>query len=117
LIELLFVMLIVVILIGIGAAGYSLTRNSAKESQAKADIELIRNALEEYRVEYGRYPKSENMTHILRDLQEFGDFHAIDPWGREYGYSCSNRFLYSIWSEGVDPEDDADNIDPSRVGY
>lgn len=119
LIELLFVMLIIAILIGIGAAGYSLTRNSAKASQAKADIELIRNALEEYRVEYGRYPASESgsINPVFSDLEEFGDLHATDPWGRAYGYSCSNRFLYSIWSEGVDPEDDADNIDPSRIGY
>ena len=46
LIELLVVMLIIGILAGLGTGGYRLARRSALEGRAKADIELLRTALE-----------------------------------------------------------------------
>lgn len=120
LLELLVVLLIIGILISLGAGGYSLARRSAKEGQAKADIELLRNALEEYRVEYGSYPPAVGpvavITNFLSPLVS-GELQAVDPWGRDYQYSSTNRFSYLIYSQGIDAEDDADNIDPSRVGY
>ncbi|MDZ8119322.1 type II secretion system protein GspG [Pontiella agarivorans] len=119
LLELLVVLLIIGILISLGTGGYSLARRSAKEGQAKADIELLRNALEEYRVEYGSYPPSVGPVAVVTNvLSPFvnGDLQSVDPWGRPYLYS-TNRFGYSVFSQGIDPEDDADNIDPSRAGY
>ncbi|QBG48165.1 prepilin-type N-terminal cleavage/methylation domain-containing protein [Verrucomicrobia bacterium S94] len=120
LLELLVVLLIIGILISLGAGGYALARRSAKEGQAKADIELFRNALEEYRVEYGRYPPAVGpvavVTNVLSPLVS-GELQAVDPWGRAYQYCSTNRFSYVIYSQGIDAEDDADNIDPSRVGY
>ncbi|WP_372795724.1 type II secretion system protein [Pontiella sp.] len=119
LLELLVVMLIIAILIGIGAAGFSMARQTAKESRARADIELIRNALEEYRVEYGSYPNSESgaLTAVAGELSVYADIQTLDPWGRAYGYVSTNRFEYRIWSEGVDENNPDDNVDPSEVGY
>ena len=121
--ELLVVMLIIAVLIGIGAGGYSLARRSAKEGRARAEIEIIRNALEEYRVEYGTYPQAASesaaISNIWTELAPFAsdDLQLVDPWGRAYEYAYSNRFQYSIFSLGQDMDTDADNIDPSRAGY
>lgn len=45
----------------------------------------------------------------------------VDPWGRPYQYrhaeGSQNRFLYSVWSQGQDPEKDSDDIAPSKPGY
>lgn len=123
LLELIVVMAILAILAGLGASGYRLARHSAKESQAKAEIEQLRSALEEYRVEFGRYPEQVSIADFssidqigaLRNLIEIPAVN--DPWGRPYQYQSTHRFLYRIWSEGPDANSEADNIDPSRVGY
>ncbi|MDF7797860.1 type II secretion system protein GspG [Pontiellaceae bacterium B1224] len=123
LLELLAVMAILAILAGLGAGGYQLARRSAKEGQAKAEIEQLRTALEEYRVEYGRYPEqfsAGNFSSIaeISTLSDLTDTMVLnDPWGRAYQYQSTNRFLYRIWSEGENAESDADNIDPSLTGY
>lgn len=123
LLELIVVMAILAILAGLGAGGYRLARRSAKEGQAKAEIELLRTALEEYRVEYGRYPEQfsgGNFSSMgeLGKLTELIEISVIDdPWGRPYQYQSTNRFLYRVWSEGENLASDTDNIDPSQVGY
>jgi general secretion pathway protein G len=117
--ELLTVMAIIAILAGLGAKGYNLAKRQAKESRAKAEIEKLRNALNEYRVEFGRYPEQlqagplQNLN--LDDLVE--GIVMVDPWGRDYQYECNDRFRYRIWSEGQDADIDNDNIDPSKPGY
>ncbi len=127
--ELLAVMVIIAIVAGMGVKGYNLARRQAKESQAKAEIEKLRTALEEFRVEYGRYPASagrQSMADLVAGLSaEQGELiegsveglEYLDPWGNAYQYVCSNRFVYSIWSEGQNRLEDSDNINPARVGY
>lgn len=116
-------MAIIAILAGLGAKGYSLARRQAKESRAKADLEKLRTALNEYRVEYGRYPASENAMEVhALDASGFltnavEGVTLTDPWGRAYIYVCSNRFLYRIWSEGPVADSDYDNINPSSAEY
>lgn len=129
LLELLVVMLIIGILAGLGVGGYRLARRSALEGRAKADIELLRTAFAEYRVEYGAYPDTpadtiESLLSTLPAAQRAlleqsvaGDLVVIDPWGRPYGYAFSNRFHYAIWSEGVSESTTADDINPARQGY
>lgn len=121
--ELLAVMVIITILVGLGAKGYSLARRQAKESRAKAELETLRTALNEYRVEYGRYPAQASPMGF-KDLAEIAELtnavegaSLLDPWGNAYQYQSTNRFLYRIWSEGQDAELDSDNIDPSLLGY
>jgi type II secretory pathway pseudopilin PulG len=113
--ELLAVIAIIAILSGLGAKGYSLARRQAKESRAKADIEKLRAALVEYRIEFGAYPTDLSNTDFLTHAVEGIEFN--DPWGRAYQYECTNRFLYRIWSDGQDDESAADNIEPSNAGY
>jgi general secretion pathway protein G len=121
--ELLVVMAIIAILAGLGSKGYSLAKRQAKESRAKVEIEKLRNALNEYRVEYGRYPDQSSpasfdalpeinfLTNTVEGIE------LVDPWGRTYQYLCTNQFIYSIWSDGQNAETKDDNISPSKTGY
>jgi general secretion pathway protein G len=123
LLEVLAVLAIVAILIGLGSKGYSIARRHAKESRALADLELLRTALDEYRVEYGRYPLSGSIADIsalpaLGNLTNKVDktIRLVDPWGNGYRYICEEPFLYNLWSEGQDSSTEADNIHPARSG-
>jgi general secretion pathway protein G len=121
--ELLVVMAIIAILAGLGSKGYSSAKRQAKESRAKVEIEKLRNALNEYRVEYGGYP-DQSLSDSFNSLADI-DFltntvegiELVDPWGRTYQYLCTNQFIYRIWSEGQNAETDDDNISPSKTGY
>lgn len=122
--ELLAVMAIIAILAALGAKGYSLARRQAKESRAMADIEKLRTALSEYRVEYGRFPELDgdggfvDMADLGRVTNLVKDVVLTDPWGNSYQYVCTNRFLYRIWSRGQDGVGGTeDDIEPSRAGY
>lgn len=123
LLEMLVVMVVIAILSGLGVTGYRMAQRQAKEGCAKADIERLRTALEEYRVEFGRYPQQGTSINIA-DLSDVGfltnaveDVVLVDPWGNGYRYQCSAPFLYRIWSEGQDNTVAEDDIDPSKAGY
>ena len=123
LMELLAVMLILAVLAGLGVKGYSLARRSAKESRAQAEIEILRTALNEYRVEYGRFP-GQAAPAAISQLPVFDELveltqgvEAVDPWGNDYRYLSTNRFQCSVWSTGQDADSDADDINPSPSGY
>ncbi len=116
LLELLVVIAIIALLSGLGAKGYALARRQAKEARASTEIELLRTALNEYRVEYGSYPEQANAD-SFQSLEKIGwltnaieSIALIDPWGRAYQYQSNNRFQYRIWSEGQDPNTATDNI-------
>lgn len=125
LVELLTVIAIITILAGlvIGVTGYVMSK--ATRSRAIADMETIKNALEEYRVTYGQYPtntvaiNSSNWVsalwykpfHETPSRQPFlvmkgwtdtsVTYRALDPWGNDYRYSNSDDYVYSLWSEGA----------------
>lgn len=120
LIELLAVMAIIGILVGIGFKGYRLAQRQAKEAQAMADLEKLRLALDEYRVEFGTYPGQVAVAAVPRQdfLSECVEgLQWADPWGNAYLYVCTNRFRYRLWSTGQNPELDGDNIESSKSGY
>jgi len=137
LVELLTVIAIIAILAGmiLGVAGLA-TRKS-DHSRAVADMEKIKNAMEEYRVAYGSYPtntvenNSSNWVSVLWKrnrpflvMKGWNDtsvvYQAADPWGNDYRYYHSavspyasnnnSRFGYDLWSEGPDMLDASDNI-------
>ncbi|MDF7809450.1 type II secretion system protein [Pontiellaceae bacterium B12219] len=129
LLELLAVMAILAILIGLASGGYQLARRSARDAQARAELELLRSAVEEYRIEYGAYPPASagsysNMVYALPAAQQRlmqdaarGTLPVVDPWGNAYLYASTNRFLYRIWSTGPDPDHDGDDLNPAQAGY
>jgi general secretion pathway protein G len=136
LIELMVVIGIIAILASliIGVAGYAMRKSDM--GRAVADLEKIKNALEEYRVENGSYPtntvadNSKNWVSVLwRHNPPFlvlkgwndpaADYQAVDPWGNDYRYyhdanspyatHNNSKFSYDLWSEGPETNTE-DNI-------
>ena len=145
-IELLGVMVIIAILAGIIIGVFGSAAKKGDISKAKADIEHIRIALDEFRAEFGYYPEQNpaagfsnvvnNLSVLQQDVLEDAveDLVYTDPWGNDYMYQRGNqpedRFRYQIWSYGPDQvtggtppfdiennEEDRDNISPSIQGY
>lgn len=112
-VELLVVVAIIAILAGLvlGIAGYATQKSD--RARAVADIEKLKNALEEYRLAYGNYPTNQVSTDssaLVRQLwwkpqqegrKPFLVWKGIneptdrtnrirDPWGNEYRYYRDN---------------------------
>jgi len=74
-------------------------------SEARAQIEMMANAVEMYRMENNVLQKS------LEDLKvSFGyDVHEADPWGNSYIYQARGD-SFEIRSQGPDTETEEDDI-------
>ena len=133
LIELLAVIIIIVILVGIvmGFSGYAGRKSDV--SRARADLEYIKNILEEYRVNRGSYPVTINggvftngtffasLTNGLPPSVTFdtNKCSRSDPWGNSYVYDRLTAYSYLLWSCGPDGTNgtsavDLDNISNNR---
>ena len=138
LVELMTAIAIIAILVGLifGIAGYAMRK--ANQSRAVADMEKIKNALEEYRAVYGLYPANTVandsttwISNLWRHSPPFlvlkgwnnpsSNYPALDPWGNDYRYyhdvdgnpnyatHNNSKFGYDLWSEGPDTNAE-DNI-------
>jgi len=109
-VELLTVIMVMAILAGIilGGAGYA--SRKADESKAKADLNLLRGALEEHKAERGYYPTGFT-GHINTNAPGAITFRAAisnyypeavwtDPWGTGYFYQSLTPHQYKLWSYG-----------------
>lgn len=128
LIELLVVVAIIAILVGmvVGIAGYA--SRKAAVGKAVSELERIKSALEEYRINNGRYFNFDGavtnnifITNVLstvypnvkdqKTLKQLAGFDGTDPWARSYRYSNSTPYVYKLWSRGALDTDDSDNIE------
>jgi general secretion pathway protein G len=105
-VEMMTVILLIFVLAAmvVGISGY-VTRKGA-EAQARAELQQLRNALEEYRIETGSYPG---------DLDGLGDYGegitSQDPWGAAYVYRPRGGFSYELFSRGPSGDENVpDNI-------
>jgi len=119
LVELLVTTAIIGILIGIVVGVAGLASKKSDEGKARAEMQQIGNALEEYRIKYGRYPQNlstlkNNNTEIDVQLKSFKD---KDPWGRDYEYTRNSDYSYRLFSRGAKGTDASDDIDSSRDSY
>jgi type II secretion system protein G len=118
LIELMTVIAIIAVLAGLilGIAGYAVRK--ADISRAIANMEKIKGALEEYRLDTGGYfpqgtPTQMNITinTIYTNLLTYRrDLDFIDPWGNYFFYRTTGKFQYQVWSLGPDNNDPSDDI-------
>ena len=134
LVELLVVIAIIGILVGtvVGISGFA--NRKAANSRALADMEIIKSALEEFRIEYGQYfTNAETQTQSspmqITTLTDFsnrvGQFAAgglkiVDPWGRGYFYTTFNAnpaLSYRLYSEGASTSTSNDNVDASSAAF
>ncbi|HET7873907.1 MAG TPA: type II secretion system major pseudopilin GspG [Methylomirabilota bacterium] len=110
-------MIVVVIILGLlvtlvgprlfGRVGQS------KQATARAQIELLGAALDQYRLDVGAYPPSSIGVEALVRNPNLSTWNGpylkknaipLDPWGRPYQYRCcpGEHSEYDLWSEGAD---------------
>jgi general secretion pathway protein G len=113
LVELLVVLAIIGLLTTLVVVNVLPAQGRAQQQKAKADIALIEQGLQMWRIETGRYPTTEEGLAALTAPGTMGAALARlpeDPWGRPYNYrspGLDNR-PYDIWSYGADGEEGGD---------
>ncbi|MGY0194546.1 type II secretion system major pseudopilin GspG [Leptothrix sp. BB-4] len=113
LLELLVVMVIIGLLAGIVAPQYFSQLGKSNAKVAKAQIESFGQALDQYRLDVGSYPSTEQGLAALRtapaDLPRWQGPYLkrdipVDPWGRPYVYAAPGQHgdydLTSLGSDG-----------------
>lgn len=122
LIELLAVVAIIAVLAGLslGTMGY-VNRKSA-ESRTRSEVAALSSAIENYKLEQGRYPGAETLVadltgatggkvyFELRASQTNDTGKLVDPYGDEYQYSTNanninNRGFFDLYSKGGQGDD------------
>jgi general secretion pathway protein G len=117
LIELLVVILILAVLAAMIVPRLVTRGDEAKVSAAKADLAQIRNLLETFRLDTGRYPTTEEGIQALReapaDIEGWKGPYTqksigFDPWKNEYVYEYpgpdgeDSYYLYSLGADGAE---------------
>lgn len=115
LVELLAVMAVIGILAGLvlGISGYASYKSD--EAKTKADIEHIKQLLQQYRVDHGVLPQETanwwedkagtNWEEAIEELDEtfyIETDELKDPWGKKYQYKRDTKYVAYIWSMGPD---------------
>jgi len=141
-VELLTVITIIMILAALVLGAAAFVSRKADEGRCQARMQTLKSALEEYKLDYGKYPQgTESATlHILRDnlfnlpltsgrpdgqrkpyLSDTNFLNSslqfVDPWGNFFRYqtggSAHNRSTYDLWSFGPNGVDDSLNLTTS----
>ncbi len=123
LIELLTVGLIIIALVGIVIAAASYAQRRAAIQRTKAEIAVISQALEAYKLDNSVYPASgiANVKVALADgsktymsfrPDQLSGNNIIDPFGTAYAYNRpgadgQNNVAFDLWSFGPDRKDTA----------
>jgi general secretion pathway protein G len=118
LLELLVVMVIIGLLAGIVAPQYFAQIGKSNTKVARAQIEALGQALDQYRLDVGRYPTSEQSLAALRaapsgETRWSGPYLKRDvpqdPWGRPYQYRAPGQHGdYDLVSLGADGQPGGD---------
>ena len=106
--------------------------SEAKTATARTQIELIGLALDNYRLDNGSYPTTEQGLPALQERPTSepaasnwrGPYlrKAIpaDPWGRPYGYASpgqQNPSAYDLWTFGRDGQSGGEGDDQDVVSW
>lgn len=123
LLELLVVMVIIGLLAGYVGPRYFAQVGKSEVKTARAQIDALEKALDQYRLDVGRYPTSEESLDALttrpgNEPKWQGPYlkkkAPPDPWGNPYGYkSPGDHGEYDLFSYGRDgrPGGEGDNAD------
>ncbi len=126
LIEMIVVMIILAVIAGL--VGPRLFKNvaRAKINAAKAQIELLGIALDQYRLDNDRYPTTEQGLEALIKMPVTSPVPEnwdgpylkkvipLDPWGKEYYYESPGTYdvegydIYSLGRDGMEGGEDED---------
>lgn len=124
LIELLVVIIILGLIAGLVGPRLFGRVGQSKQATAKAQIELLGAALDQYRLDVGAYPASGAGLQALVQNPNVPNWNGsylkktavpLDPWGKAYQYKCcpGDHGDYDIWSHGADgaPGGEGENAD------
>ena len=128
LIEILVVIIVIGLLAGLVGPRILGRVSEAKTATARTQIELIGLALDNYRLDNGAYPTTEQGLPALQEkpareptsLNWRGPYLKkavpVDPWGRAYSYTSPGEHTpggYDLWTLGRDgqPGGENDNAD------
>lgn len=114
LIELLIVMIILSLLAALVAPKMFQKIGSSKQKAAKTQIALFEGALDQFRLDIGRYPSTEEGLESLRKSPRLDHWDGpylpkdvpADPWGKPYIYrSPGEHGDYDLYSLGADGQE------------
>jgi general secretion pathway protein G len=120
LVEVLLVLAILVILGAMVGVGVLQVKKNADKRAAKAQVAMIEETINLYRIDVGSFPETlldlQELPQGLRNPDKWGGPYLEkdvppDPWGNEYQYQPDGD-SFRIWSygpDGVDGNDDIDN--------
>jgi len=127
LIELLLVMVILGLLAALVGPRFFGQEKKAKQRAAKGQIALFETALDNYRLDVGRYPTTEQGLQALRAQPDGVDKWdgpylkkavPADPWGNAFAYeSPSEHGDYAIISYGADGRPGGEDVDTDIVSW
>lgn len=116
-------MMVVIVIIGLVTAIVVInvlpSQDTARIEKARADIRVIEQALELYRLDFSRYPTTEQgLEALLQPPQEGGAREAYirrlpeDPWGRPYLYVAPGaRGPFDVYTLGADAQEGGEGVD------
>jgi general secretion pathway protein G len=123
LIELLVVIIVLGLLVGLVGPRLFGRVGQSKQAAARAQIELLGAALDQYRLDIGGYPNAGQGLDALNRNPNVNNWNGPylkkavpkDPWGNQYKYRCcpGQNGEYDLWSEGADgaPGGEGENSD------
>ena len=108
LVELLAVIVIMAILSMLVVGLWRYAQRKAYEARARAELQKLSTAVEEYRIKNGKFPK--DLSYVVSTLE--GGFTIVtnfpaDPWGETYKFQL-NQSSYRLFSTGVDKRSGSD---------
>lgn len=111
LIEILVVMVMIAMLAALVAPRLFPKLGKGKQSAAKAQIELLDQALDQFRLDVGRYPTTQESLSVLSTNTNIEKWDGPylkkglpnDPWGHPYNYQCPGTHgEYDLFTHGRD---------------
>ncbi len=123
LIELLVVIIVLGLLVGLVGPRLIGRIGESKQKTAKAQVELLGAALDQYRLDVGSYPTTAQTLEALNKNPGAPNWNGPylkkalpkDPWGNPYKYRCCPGQFgeYDLWSDGADgqPGGEGENAD------
>lgn len=126
LVELLVVMVIIGLLAALVGPRLFPKLGKGKQAAAKAQIELLGQALDQFRLDVGRYPTTEEGLNALVNNPGIEKWEGpylkkglpLDPWGRPYVYqSPGSHGEYDLISYGADGKPGGEGEDKDVVSW
>lgn len=122
LVELLVVLAIIGLLATLVVINVAPIQGRAQQQKARADMAVIEQALQIWRLETGRFPTSEEGLAALTVPGPMGpalETLPDDPWGRPYRYRSPglDGRAYDLWSLGADGEEGGEGADADILSW